>query len=306
MARTFEVTILGTGSAKPTKRRLPSAQIVRMGPKQFLVDCGEGTQLQMMRKGIKFNNIQAIFISHLHGDHILGLPGYISTLSLHNRTKKLHIYGPPGIEDLIQMVLHIGKTHLTFEIEYHLIPRAPFSQIIDEFGYSVYSVALKHRIECYGYIFEEAGPSRSIVKEACEKENVPLYFYEQLRLGKDYERDNGEVVKNEELTVAAAPHRKYSYMSDTIYDPGIVPYIKQSDLLYHESTFLHEMKARAKETFHSTAKQAGMIAQEAEVEKLLLGHFSSRYSDVTDLKNEAQEEFPNTSIAEEGQTYTIK
>jgi len=306
MARTFEVTILGTGSAKPTKQRLPSAQIVRMGPKQFLVDCGEGTQLQMMRKGIKFNNIQAIFISHLHGDHILGLPGYISTLSLHNRTKKLHIYGPPGVEDLVQLVLKIGRTHLSFEIEYHIVPKAPFSQIIDEFGYSVYAVALKHRIECYGYIFEEAGPDRSILKEACELNDVPLHFYEKLRMGEDFEHSNGQVIKNVDLTVSAAPHRKYSYMSDTIYDPSIVPYIRKSDLLYHESTFLHALEARAKETFHSTAKQAGIIAHQAEAKELLLGHFSSRYSDVSAFEKEAKIEFPNTSIAREGQTYTIK
>jgi ribonuclease Z len=305
MAKVFEVVILGSGSAKPTKRRLPSGQVLRMGPKQFLIDCGEGSQLQMMRKGIKFNNIQAIFISHLHGDHIFGLPGYITTLSLHNRTKKLNIYGPPGIEDLIKLVLHLGKTTLSFDIEYIIVPKQAHSVILDDFGYRVHAMALKHRVECYGYVFEEIGPRRSIIKQSCEAHKVPLHFFEKLRMGEDFVLPSGEVIPNSELTNQAAPARKYAYMSDTIYDPSIVPHIADVNLLYHESTFLHELAARAKETYHSTSKQAGEIAKMANVKKLLLGHFSSRYNEVNELLEEAKLEFENTDIAEEGHTYTI-
>ncbi len=306
MAQTFEVTVLGTGSAKPTSRRLPSAQWLKIGSHKFLIDCGEGTQMQLMKLGIGFNNVNAIFISHLHGDHLFGLPGYINTLSLHNRSKGLKIYGPPGIKDLINLVLHLGRTTLSFEIEYIEIPKQAYALLVDEYGYKVYSVALKHRVECYGYIFEECGPERKINVEACEELNIPFTWYERLRKGQNYTAADGTEINFEELTIQGPPNRRYAYMSDTIYDPSIAPYLAQVNLLYHEATFAHELQARAKETFHSTAIQAALIAQMAEAKHLLIGHFSSRYDNVEPLKAEALSVFKNTEIATEGSSYTIK
>lgn len=305
MHTAFEVTVLGTSSASPTKYRHPSAQFVRLEGDYFLLDCGEGTQLLLVQQNLRMHRIRYVFITHLHGDHYFGLPGLITSMALFGRKEPLTVFGPDGLENIINTILKAGNSHLPFEIEFvHTNPNHS-AIILQNHYWQVESVPLKHRIPCTGFIIREIGPELRLNAEACKINGVPVTEFEKIKSGADYRKPDGILIPNHVLTTPGTPNRSYAYISDTIYDENVASYVSGADLLYHESTFLHEMKDRAAETFHTTALQAGMIAKSASVKKLILGHFSARYTDTQPLLDEAKTIFANTEIAEEGTTYSI-
>jgi ribonuclease Z len=305
MHKAFEVTVLGTSSASPTKYRHPSAQFVRMEGEYFLIDCGEGTQLQLTRMGLRMHRIRFILITHLHGDHFFGLPGLITSMGLHGRSDKLTIAGPAALQPLLEAILACGETTLPFEIEYIVCDPNRSEEILVSPAFKVVTVPLKHRIPCTGYILKENGPELKLNVAQCEKLKIPVQSYEAIKSGLDYVQDNGTIIPNAELTLPGNKNRSYAYISDTIYDENIAVAVRDCTVLYHEATFLHELEARAKETYHTTALQAGKIAAMAGVSQLLIGHFSARYNDADELQTEARNVFANTEVAEEGKTYTV-
>ena len=296
----FEVTILGCGSAMPTTLHNPPSQLVDVNEKLFMIDCGEGTQLQMRKYKARMSKLHSIFISHLHGDHIFGLPGLISTLSLLGRTGELNIYAHRELELLLKPLLgYLGK-HLSFQI--NLIPLAPHGHnlIFENRTLRVYSFPLKHRMDTNGFLFEEKESPRHIIREMINFYNISVKQIQEIKAGNDFVTSDGQIIKNSILTYPSAPPRKYAYCSDTAFHPDIASYIANADVLYHEATFAESESVRAKETFHSTARQAAEIAKAANVKKLIIGHFSSRYNELDRLLHEAQVVFPNTELAVEG------
>ncbi len=302
----FKVTILGSSSAAPAHGRNQSSQTVCMGNSHFLVDCGEATQFQMKKYRIRSSKIDHIFISHLHGDHYLGLMGLISTMHLSRREKPLTIYGPRGLDEIITIQLKYSNMKLHFPIRFEPTNSEGKNLLLEEKYVKVFSFPLKHRVPCTGFSFEEKPRLRNMVKEKVHGAKLGIDAILSLRAGKDVLDEKGNVLyRAEEYTHPPAPLRKYGYCSDTVYDQTIVPYIQDATLLYHEATFMDADETRAAETCHSTAAQAAAIAQSADVKKLLLGHFSSRYRDLDPLLLEARSVFPNSYICEEGQTYWI-
>jgi ribonuclease Z len=302
----FEIKILGSSSATPVYNRNPSSQLINIDHDLFLVDCGESTQLQLNKYKIKFNKIDHIFISHLHGDHYLGLVGLISTMHLHGRKKELYLYGPPGLDEIITIQFKYSETFLNYKIIFKEIDTEKISTLFENDHLIIETIPLKHRIKCCGFLFKE-----KLKKRRRNKENLPpdllLQQIVALKNGKDILDENGKIkYKNEDLTLPPRKSRTYAYCADTIYTESIIPQIKNIDILYHESTFLHDLKLRANETFHSTTIDAATIALKANVKQLLLGHFSSRYKDIEPLLTEAQTVFPNTYLAIEGETFTIR
>lgn len=305
MQQDFEITILGTGSASPTKHRHPSSQFVRIGGEYILLDCGEGTVKQLATFGLRWHRLRIICITHLHGDHFYGLPGLLTTLSLHGRTEPMTIIGPPQIEEYINLVLSLGDGDLNFSINYIKADFDNCKTEIENDHCIIKTIPLSHRVPTVGYLLCENKFPRKINTEACQHYRVPVTFYEQLKMGLDYTDGDNNLIANSLLTFEATPARRYAYITDTIQKTDICEHIAGADLLYHESTFLQELKKRAEETFHSTAKQAGEIASMAGVKQLLLGHFSARYSDLTPMLEEAKAEFNNVIVAEEGITYNL-
>ncbi|MBU6324563.1 MAG: ribonuclease Z [Bacteroidetes bacterium] len=299
----FEVTILGSSSASPTKTRHHSAQFVSLDGSHFLVDCGEGAQRQLLLHGIRFSRIRYILISHLHGDHFFGLPGLLSTMNLGGRTEPLLIAGPAGLQGLMEQMLSASHVELKFELSY-LITNPEASELLLETAQcSVHSIPLEHRIPCTGFIFREKTPLRHLNREACDEHRIPVSAYEALLAGEDFVQPDGIRIPNNVLTNPGRAPRSYAYISDTIYLPDLAKSIRGVDLLYHEATFMHDLLDRAVSTFHTTAKQAALLAHAAEVKQLLIGHFSARYRDTEGLLAEAQEVFPATAVAEEGLTF---
>ncbi len=305
MINTFEVTILGCSSASPTPDRHPSSQLVNINNQYILIDCGEGTQNQIFKYHIKFSRISKILISHLHGDHFLGLPGLLSTLSLNGRIEPLDIIGPPGLQPFLEYFCKVSETHIKFPLNYIETNMYGLQQIFTCDKYDIYSFPLKHRITCTGFMIKTKAGPRKINKAVCDKYEVPLTAYNSLKAGEDYAMESGHIVENKILTLDPQEGKAYSYVSDSIYDEEIIQYVQDSDLLYHESTFLHEMLERANETFHTTALQAGAIAKAASVSKLIIGHFSARYKTLEPLVEEARTEFMNTDLALEGLTFAV-
>ena len=302
---TFEVTILGCSSASPSYHRHPSAQVLNIFERFFLIDCGEGTQMQMDRYKIKAAKINRIFISHLHGDHYLGLMGLLSTMHLQGRTKEMNIYAPKELKEIINIQLKFSQTILRFPIVYHDINPDKSEVIFEDEMLAISTIILKHRIQCTGFLFKEKKKPRKLIKEMVEKYAIPVEFMHRLKDGEDYHQGK-KIVKNAELTTAATPARSYAYCTDTIYDEQITDIIKGTNLLYHEATFMNDLLERAKETYHTTCKQAGIIAKKANVKKLVIGHFSARYKDLNPLLIEAQAEFPETQLAVEGETFPVE
>jgi len=305
MQKPFEIIVLGTSSATPTRDRNPSGQYIRMDKHYFLFDCGEGTQNQIIRYNLKLQKIRYILITHLHGDHYFGLPGVISSMALFNRTEPLTIVGPSALKSIIDQILVEGNSLLPFELTFVPSDQSPEGLLIKHPDYEIHTVELQHRIPCRGYILKEQGPERRIHVEQCESLGIPVTYYERLKMGQDFVSGDGTTIPNEVLTTAGYKNRSFAYISDTIYDERIIPFIQNVDFLYHEATFLHDRIERAKETFHSTAKQAGIIARLAEVGELMVGHYSARYSDLSELHAEVISEFENTQLAIEGKTYTV-
>lgn len=278
----------------------PTAQFLEIEERHFLIDCGEGTQVQLRKAKAKFSKINHIFISHLHGDHVFGLPGLISSFRLLGRETPLHVYGPKGIKEMMETIFRITETHQGFEVVFHELSSQNSELIFEDNRVEVYTIPLDHRIYCNGYLFKEKPKERHInMKEIAKYPEIEVCDYHNLKRGKDFILKDGYVLKNEALTLPAAPSVSYAFCSDTRYLESIIPIIKGVDVLYHEATFLDELKEMADYTGHTTAKEAAIIAKKAEVKKLILGHFSNRYSDYEVLKEEACEIFPETYLPEQ-------
>lgn len=301
----FDVTVLGSSSATPAYNRNPSAQLLNLNEKYYLIDCGEATQNQLNKFRIKSSRIDYIFISHLHGDHYLGLVGLLSTMHLHGRTKEINIYGPPELKEIIDLQLKVSETVLRYNILFHATHTEYSELIFDSNDLQVETIILNHRIPTTGFVFREKPKKRKINSSKMEEYDVPLEYIPLLKNGIDYSDKYGNTISNAELTTDPLPSKSYAYCSDTLYNENILEQIEGVDLLYHEATFLHELIERAIETFHTTALQAGIIAKKANVKKLMIGHFSARYKELDVLLAEAQSEFPNTTLALEGEKYII-
>lgn len=301
----FQVTILGCGSAMPTTLHHPPAQLVNVNEKLFMIDCGEGTQLQMRKFQMRMSKLHSIFISHLHGDHIFGLPGLISTLSLIGRKADLNIYAHKEIDGLIHPLTQYLGTRLSFKI--NIIPlQADARQLIFENGsLRIFSFPLKHRMPTNGFLFEEKERPRNVIREMIRFYNIPVKQIREIKEGGDFITSDGTVIRNEILTHPVRPQRRFAYCSDTAFYPEVATHIQQADLLYHEATFAESEAKRAGETYHSTAREAALVAKEANVKRLIIGHFSSRYNELDNLLSEAKAVFPNTELAEEGKTWEL-
>lgn len=302
----FELTILGSSSATPTATRHPSAQVLNHNERLFLIDCGEATQIQMIRYKVKMHRINHVFISHLHGDHYLGLMGFISTLHLQGRSIPLHIYGPQDLETLIRLQLEYSDTTLRYSLEFHIIDNTEPKIIYEDSDISVETIILSHRIPCTGFVFRQKPQLRKIIREKILQYDIPVEAMSSIKQGADFTDENsGKIIPNSEITTEPSPVKSFAYCSDTIYDESLLPQIKGVNTLYHESTFMHDMLLRAQETYHTTCLQAGQLAKKAMVKQLIIGHFSARYSDLDPLLLEAQSAFANTTLAIEGNTYPI-
>lgn len=301
----FQVTILGCGSAIPTTMHNPPSQLVELNEKLFMVDCGEGTQLQMRKFKTRMSKLHSLFISHLHGDHIFGLPGLLSTLSMLGRTGELHIYAHKEINLLLKPFLIYMGSHMSFKIELHLLNPDRQELLFENKSMRIYSFPLKHRIATNGFLFEEKESPKHIIREMIDFYQIPYKQIQNIKEGADFITLDGIVVRNEILTTPANPPRKYAYCSDTAYTTDIIPYIENADMLYHEATFAESELPRAVETFHSTARQAAEIAKAANVKQLVIGHYSSRYHELGTLLQEATAVFPNTELSLEGKVFDL-
>ncbi|MDV3665059.1 ribonuclease Z [Elizabethkingia anophelis] len=291
------LTILGYNSAIPTVKSSPTAQFLEMDERCFLIDCGEGTQVQLRKAKAKFSKINHIFISHLHGDHCFGLPGLIASFRLLGRDQELHVYGPKGIKKMLETIFEITETHRGFQIVYHELEGDQSQKVYEDDKLEVWTIPLDHRIYCNGYLFREKPKDRRLnMVEISKYSEIEICDYHNLKRGKDFVLSDGYVLKNEVLTTDPEPPVSYAFCSDTRFKEDIIPIIENVDVLYHESTFLHDLKEMADYTGHTTAKEAAIIAQRAGVKKLILGHFSNRYADLTVFTDEAREYFPNTFL----------
>ncbi len=295
----FEVNILGCGSALPTIKHYPSSQVVNIREKLFMIDCGEGAQIQLRRSKLKFTNLNHIFISHLHGDHCFGLMGLISTFGLLGRTAPLHIHAPQELETLLTPHLEFFCKGMSFTVEFHAVDTRQAACVYDDRSVSIYSIPLVHRVPCCGFLFAEKPTPNHIRRDMIDFYQIPVYEINRIKNGADYTLPDGTIVANDRLTRPSGPPRKYAYCSDTIYNPAIIEQVSGVDLLFHEATFASDKLQRAKETFHTTATQAAQIALEAKAKRLAIGHFSARYDDETVLLDEAKAVFPNTILAHE-------
>jgi len=301
----FEVTILGSSSATPIFNRNPTSQALNINERLYLIDCGEGTQQQMLRFDIKASRIDHIFISHLHGDHYLGLVGLLSSLHLNGRIKPLKIYCPPKLKEIVDLQLKYSETTLQYPVEFIFTNPEKAEVLLDNQDIIVETIPLNHRISCTGFLFKEKKRLRKLIKDKLEQLAIPVEYYSALKKGADYTMPNGEVLKNDTLTTDSSEPKAYAYCSDTLYDEMYFKQINGVTLLYHEATFLNNMLDRAVETHHTTALQAGQVALITNAKKLLIGHFSARYKTLTELLDEARSVFPETELAIEGRTFII-
>jgi ribonuclease Z len=299
----LSITILGNNSAVPAFNRHPTSQVVSHDGTNYLVDCGEGTQIQMIKYKVRRGKISHIFISHLHGDHYFGLVGLINTFSLLSHKQELHVFAPSPLQEIIEMQLNVADNPLSYPLHFHTLTEP--GVLVDNEKIRISCFRTNHRIECYGFLFEEKEGKRKLQIEKVRKFEIPISFYSSLQNGLDYITPKGKVIRNEEVTSEPQKGQKYAFCADTKYDETIIPYIYGADMIYHESTYLDNLRDKAFERFHSTTKQAAEIAQKAMVQKLLIGHFSSKYSTLEAFLEEAKEVFPNTQLAEEGITYEI-
>ncbi|SRR6056297_3178643 len=302
---TFEVTILGSNSALPAAGRHPSAQILNIQDQLYLIDCGEGTQIQMNRYRIKRSGIDHIFISHLHGDHVLGLLPLINSFALNRRERSLSIYGPKPIRRFVEHQLECTKSRLPYAIHFFEFEEGYDGLVMENNSIRVNALPLEHRIPTMGFLFQEKEHPPHIRPDQMRKYNISFEQVPDIKKGEPGTNQSGEKVPSSQLTRPAAPPRAYVYMSDTRVLPLLANRINNVDLLYHEATFLHELLDRAEKTSHTTAKEAGQFAKRAGVEKLIIGHFSTRYQNLQPLLDEAQRYFPATQLAEEGTTFSV-
>lgn len=301
----FSVLILGNASASPTLTRSNTAQLINIDEQYYLMDCGEGTQLKLRQHKIKLQRINHIFISHLHGDHYLGLIGLLQTMHLMGRESELTIYCPGNIKEVIDVHLKASDSQLKYTITYKTVNHALSELVYENDKIEVISIPLKHRIVCSGYLFKEKPKPRRIKPKAIKANNIPKYQINKLKIGEDYISETGEIIKNNKLTMDSLPSFSYAFCSDTKYYEPISTIIKGVDLLYHEATFIEEHSDRAKKTFHSTAKQAAKIAKLSKAKRLIIGHFSNRYLDLNVFLTESRTVFKNTDLATQGKEFDV-
>jgi ribonuclease Z len=288
----FEINILGCGAALPTPRRLSSSQMVNIREKLFMLDCAEGTQMALRRSRLSFSHLQAIFLTHLHGDHVFGLIGMLSTFGLLGRLQNLHIYGPQDLQRIFQPQIDYFCADSPYKIFLHEIDTKAPQTIYEDRSVSISTIPLKHRIPCCGYLFQEKPTSRHIRRDAIDFYNIPISQINNIKAGMDWMTEDGTLVPNERLTTPPDPVRSYAYCTDTAYQPQLAELLQNVTCLYHEGTFAQEHALLAKKTFHSTAAQAAQIALDAHAKQLVLGHFSARYKSDDVLLHEAQQIFP--------------
>ena len=301
----MELTILGCYSATPRVNTSPTAQVLNIKNHLFLIDCGEGTQVQLRRNKVKFSRIRHIFISHLHGDHFFGLIGLVSTFMLLGREAELHIYGPKGIKEIILLQLKLGKSWIKYPLFFHELESKESQLIYEDEKVTVETIPLKHRVYTNGFLFKEKSGDRKLNIIAVKKAKIDVSYYQKIKKGFDVKNEEGTIIANKDLTYAPEKPKSYAYCSDTAYFPECIPLLKNTTVLYHESTFLNEHKHMCNFTKHSTAEQAAMIAKEAKVGKLILGHYSTRYNKLDKFKEEAQIVFKNVELAKDGKAFVI-
>ena len=301
----FKVHILGCGSALPTLQHNASSQIVELREKLFMIDCGEGTQIQLRRSRIHFSKIIAVFISHLHGDHCFGLPGMISTFGMTGRTAPLHIYAPAAFEPILDQTLSFFCQGLEFKVVFHAVDTTQNKVVYEDRSLTVETIPLQHRIDCCGYLFREKPILPHIRRDMIDFYKIPISQINNIKAGADWVTAEGEVIANSRLTTPAEPARSYAYCSDTRYIKTLHELVKGVSTLYHESTYSAEDAERARLYWHSTSQDAAKVARDASVGKLLLGHFSARYNNESQLLEEAKEIFLNSYLTREGATFDI-
>lgn len=299
----MKLTILGCYAATPRTFTNPTSQILEIKNRLFLIDCGEGTQVQLRKNKIRFSKINHIFISHLHGDHFFGLVGLVSTFTLLNRTTDLHIYGPKGIKEIIKLQLRLSNSWTNYGLFFHELESAESEVIFEDEKVLVKTIPLKHRIYTNGFLFQKKIGERKLNLDAVQNYEIDACYYQKIKNGKDITLEDGRVIENEKLTFDPVPAKNYAFCSDTAYDESILPIIENIDILYHESTFLQSEENLAKKTLHSTAKEAAMIALKSNAKQLILGHYSTRYESITFFKEEAETIFPEVLLADDGKCF---
>jgi ribonuclease Z len=302
----FKLTVLGCNSAVPTVERNPTAQLLNANERFFLIDCGEGTQVQLRKYQLSFQRINHIFISHLHGDHYFGLIGLISSMHLLGRNKDLHIYAHSELEEIINLQFKAANTELNYPLFFHPIPESKEVVLFEDDSISVSNVLLNHSIKCSGFLFKEKKSKRKIIKEKIEKYNIPFDKYNAIKGGADWIDKNGSVIKNNAITSENSKPHTYAFCSDTRFFLELIERLRNVDLLYHEATFKKDLEERAEQTGHSTTFQAATIARKAKVKNLMIGHFSQRYKNLDELLEEAKAVFPATCLAKSGLVLDFK
>ncbi|WP_296682696.1 ribonuclease Z [Flavobacterium sp.] len=301
----MKLTILGCYAATPRTITNPTSQLLEINNRMFLIDCGEGTQVQLRKNKIKFSKINQVFISHLHGDHFFGLIGLISTFSLLGRTTDLHIYGPKGIKEIILLQLRLSNSWTNYGLYFHELESDESETIFEDEKVLVKTIPLKHRVYTNGFLFQEKAGARKLNMDAVLNYEIESCYYQKIKNGKDITLEDGRIIPNSELTFDPLPPKSYAFCSDTVYYEAVIPIIENVDVLYHESTFLESEEGLAQKTLHSTAKEAARIALKANVKQLILGHYSTRYESITLFKEEAETVFPEVLLAEDGKTFEL-
>ena len=301
----MKLTILGCYAATPRTITNPTSQVLEIKNQMFLIDCGEGTQVQLRKHKIKFSRINRIFISHLHGDHFYGLIGLISTFTLLNRENDLHVYGPKGIKEIILLQLKLSNSYTGYNLYFHELESNESVLVFEDDNVTVKTIPLKHRVYTNGYLFKEKNTQRKLNIEAVEEYNIEKCYFAKIKNGGNITLENGKEINNEELTFSPEKEKSYAFCSDTLYNESIIPIIKNADVLYHESTFLESENYLAERTMHSTAKEAALIAKKANVGTLIMGHYSTRYGDISLFKEEAETIFKPILLANDGKQFNF-
>lgn len=301
----MNLTILGCYAATPRTLTNPTSQVLEMKERMFLIDCGEGTQVQLRKNKLRFSKINHVFISHLHGDHFYGLIGLISTFSLLNRQTDLHVYGPKGVKEIILLQLRLSNSWTGYNLYFHELEGKEPEIIYEDKKVTVTTIPLKHRVYTNGFLFREKPGERKLNIEAVENYGIDVVYYQKIKNGGDIKLEDGRIIPNTELTFDPPAPKSYAFCSDTVYDESIVPLIKDVDVLYHESTFLDSEAHFCEKTMHTTARQAATIAKMANVKQLVLGHFSTRYSSIELFKEEAKTIFENVELADDGKVFEL-
>ena len=299
----MKLTILGCYAATPRTITNPTAQVLEIRNRMFLIDCGEGTQVQLRKNKIKFSKLNHIFISHLHGDHCYGLIGLVSTFMLLNRVTDLHIYGPKGIKEIILLQLKLSNSYTSYGLFFHELESLESQIVYEDDKVIVKTIPLKHRVYTNGFHFQEKIGDRKLNLQAVEQHKIETCYYQNIKNGKNITLDNGTIIPNSELTFDPIPPKSYAFCSDTVFDETIIPNIQNVDVLYHESTFLDSEEHLSQKTMHSTAKQAATIALKANVQQLILGHYSTRYDNIEMFRTEAKTIFSNILLADDGKSF---